>query len=91
MYDRNIRNKEKKVDTSIATDIVADSYERMNPDSDEITLVAGDSDYVPTVEKMRARGFEFYVVFWSHAARELKEVCTQFVSLNDHLEHLSLG
>ncbi len=86
VYDRNIRNKEKKVDTSISTDISCDSYELMNPENDEITLVAGDSDYVPTIQKMLGRGFEFYVVFWNHAARELKEVCTQFVSLNDHLE-----
>ncbi len=48
VYDRNIRNKEKKVDTSISTDISCDSYELMNPENDEITLVAGDSDYVPT-------------------------------------------
>ena len=38
-HERNIRNKEKKVDSSIVTDIVADSYERMNPENDEITLV----------------------------------------------------
>lgn len=77
VYDRNIRNKEKKVDTSISTDISCDSYELMKPEGDEITLVAGDSDYVPTL--------------WNHAARELRDVCTQFVTLNDHLEHLRLG
>jgi uncharacterized LabA/DUF88 family protein len=88
VHDRNLRGKEKKIDTNIATDIVADSYELMNPERDEITLVAGDSDYVPTVERLKRRGLRFYVVFWQHAARELREVCTQFVPLNPHLELL---
>src|ERR1041384_4115271 len=30
VHDRNVRNKEKKIDTGIVTDIVADSYELMN-------------------------------------------------------------
>lgn len=91
VVDRNIRNKEKKVDTSIATAIVADSYERMKPDRDEVTLVAGDADYVPTVEQLVGRGFKVHVVFWNHAARELKEVASQFTSLNPYLEHLNLN
>ena len=79
-----------KIDTSIATTIVADSYERMKSDRDEVTLVAGDADYVPTVEQLVGRGFKFHVVFWNHAARELKEAASQFTSLNPYLEHLNL-
>ena len=90
VQDRNLSNKEKKIDTGIATDIVADSYELMNPDSDEVTLVAGDSDYVPTIERLKRRNIRFYVVFWNHASRELKEACTQFYSMDSHLEHLRL-
>jgi uncharacterized LabA/DUF88 family protein len=30
---------------------------------DEFTLVAGDSDYVPVVEDLVARGFKFDVAF----------------------------
>ena len=90
VHERNVAGREKKVDTNIVTDIVADSFELMTPGEDEITLVAGDSDYVPTVERMMARGLDFYVVFWDHAARELKETCTAFVSLNPRLEHLKL-
>jgi len=90
VYDRNVAGREKKIDTSIATDIVADSYERMKPDRDEVTLVAGDTDYVPTVQQLRKRGFKFYVVFWEHASRELREACTQFTSLDQYLQHLSL-
>jgi hypothetical protein len=86
--DRNAANKEKKIDTGIATEIVADSFELMGPAKDEITLVAGDSDYVPTVERVRRRGLPFHVVFWDHAARELRDVATSFTSLNKHLEFL---
>ncbi len=49
VYDRNIAGREKKIDTKIATDIIADSFQLMNPKRDQITLVAGDSDHVPTV------------------------------------------
>jgi len=91
VHDRNIRNKEKKVDTSIATAIVADSYELMKPGQDEVTLVSGDADYVPTVEQLVGRGFKFHVVFWDHAARELRDAATDFISLNQYLEHLNLN
>ena len=90
VYDRSIRNKEKKVDTSVATEIMADSYERMASGRDEVTLVAGDGDYVPTVENLRGRGFSVFVAFWDHASRELKESASSFISLNPYLDHLSL-
>lgn len=89
VHDRNAANREKKIDTSIAADIVADSYERMRP-GDEVTLVAGDADYVPVVEKLVARSFGFHVVFWEHASRELREIATTFTALNAHLDVLRL-
>ena len=82
--------REKKIDTNIATDITADSFELMKPKNDEITLVAGDADYVPTVTRARNRGFRFDVCFWDHAAKELSEACTNFISLNEYLDHLRL-
>lgn len=88
-FERNARNREKKIDTSIATHIVADSFTLMKPD-DEVTLVAGDADYVPTVENLRERGFAFHVVFWEHASRELKEAASSFTSLDKFLDHLTL-
>lgn len=89
--DRNLRNKEKKIDTGIATTIMADSYEKMNPANDEITLVAGDSDYVPVIEQTKQRGFTFNVMFWDHASKELKETASRFFSMNAYLEHLNFG
>ena len=90
VHDRNAQNKEKKIDVHIATDIVADSYELLDPAKDEITLVAGDKDYVPTIERMIKRGINFELAFWDHAAQELKDACSNFVSLNQYLEHLRL-
>ena len=91
VHDRNIRNKEKKVDTSISTEMMSDSYERMSSDSDEIVLVSGDSDYVPTVTNLRQRDFAVNVVFWAHASRELRDSATTFVPLDPYLEHLRLA
>jgi len=89
VHDRSkISGREKKVDTNIATDMMADSYELMSPSNDEITLVAGDADYVPTIERLRKRGFRVDVCFWDHAARELRDAASNFISLNQHLEHL---
>jgi uncharacterized LabA/DUF88 family protein len=85
-----MKGSEKKIDTNIATDIVYDALKVMSAGKDENTLVAGDSDYVPTVEKLVGDGYAFYVVFWDHAARELKEACTSFTSLNQYLDHLRL-
>jgi uncharacterized LabA/DUF88 family protein len=80
--------KEKKVDGSVITDMSLDAIEKMNHNNDEITLVAGDADYVPTLLALRERGFRFDVCFWDHASRELKDACSKFISLNDHLEFL---
>src|ERR1035441_9587894 len=88
VHDRNAANREKKIDTNIVTDMVGDSFELMTSGKDEITLVSGDADYVPAIEKLRKRGFEFHVVFWEHASRELKQAASRFVALNPFLEHL---
>jgi uncharacterized LabA/DUF88 family protein len=69
VYDRSAANREKRVDTTMAADIVAYSYQRMNPERDEVTLVAGDKDYVPVAERLITGGFRFPVVFWSQPPR----------------------
>ena len=48
MFDRNAANKEKQVDTSLATLMVEDSYTYMKPERHDMTLlVAGDGDFIP--------------------------------------------
>lgn len=88
MFDRNASNREKKIDTQIASDVIEDSYEWMKEGRDEVRLVAGDADYVPVVEKLQRRGLPCVVVFWEHASRELKDASNEFLSLDMHLEAL---
>jgi len=90
LVDRNIVNKEKKVDTGIVSAMVKDAYKHMKAGEDTITLIAGDGDFVPAIHDLRDDGFTVEVVFWDHASRELKEECSKFISLNPHLEHLKL-
>lgn len=85
VHDRNIQNKEKKIDTEIVVNMLTDSYESLKA-GDEMTLVAGDKDYVPAIEKLVGRKIPVHVVFWDHAARELRESCTKFVSLNPYFD-----
>lgn len=88
VYDRNIANREKKIDTDIVATMISDSYEIFKL-GDEITLVSGDSDYVPAIEKLKERKIPVDVVFWNHAARELKEIARKFINLDPYLDHLA--
>lgn len=88
--DRNLSNREKKIDTGIAVAITRDAYKMMNPQEDVITLVAGDADYVPVIEPLKQDGFRVEVVFWDHASKEVQQVCSNFISLNPYLDHLSV-
>jgi uncharacterized LabA/DUF88 family protein len=88
VVSRNSENKEKKVDTGIVAAMVRDAYTRARKANDTITLVAGDSDYVPAVELLTDDGFRVEVVFWSSASGELKSVCSRFIELDRYLEQL---
>jgi len=58
LEDRNVRNKEKKIDTGIATLITKDAFKRGNAADDLFVLVAGDSDYVPTIRALQEDAFK---------------------------------
>jgi hypothetical protein len=89
-FDRNAAGKEKKVDVAIAHQMTKDAYSGLVArGEDEMTLVAGDKDYVPMVEDLVSNGFVVHVVFWDHAAVELKKAATKFVNLNPYLDHLT--
>jgi len=88
--DRNAQNREKKIDTGIAVQMIADSYEiPVDSRTDEMVLVAGDSDYVPAVLNISKRGIRVVVWFWDHAASELKSAAADFYSLNRHLAEIA--
>ena len=88
LEDRNYANKEKKIDTGIATLLTKDAYKHGKPDEDTFVLVAGDRDYVPVCKELIADGYKVEVIFWNHAARELKEAASKFISLDQLLEFL---
>jgi len=88
--DRNVKNKEKKIDTGIVVAMTRDAYIKAKKDKDVITLVAGDGDYVPAVKQLKEDGFTVEVVFWSHAAGELKKACSKFIPLDKYLGHLAV-
>ena len=69
--DRNAANKEKKIDTGIVTEIMADAFEVATKGEDTITLVAGDGDFVPPVKTLTSRGYVVDVVFWGQAPSAL--------------------
>ncbi|MDP1549011.1 MAG: NYN domain-containing protein [Nitrosomonas sp.] len=87
--DRNVANKEKKIDTGIVAAMTKDAYTITKKETDIITLVAGDADFVPSVRMLVEDGFNVEVVFWGHAAQELKDACSKFIDLNSNLNHLS--
>lgn len=88
IVNRNVRNQEKKVDTGLVTVMVRDAYTKVDKAKDTISLVAGDSDYVPAVEILTDDGFNVEVVFWSSVSNELKSVCSRFIELDNHLDVL---
>lgn len=88
-FDRSkYTGTEKKVDVAIAHRMTKDAYTKIDKASSEITLVAGDSDFVPVVKDLVGEGFKVYVAFWDHASRELRETATGFFSLNTWVDHL---
>jgi uncharacterized LabA/DUF88 family protein len=88
VVSRDPERGEKKVDTGIVAAMVRDAYTKADRKKDTITLVAGDSDYVPAIELLTADGFRVEVVFWSSASAELKSVATRFIELDRYLNKL---
>ena len=88
VIERNVENREKKVDTGIVAAMIKDAYTRISRKNDTISLVAGDSDYVPAVRMLVADGFHVEVVFWSSVSWELKKEASKFIEFDKHLETL---
>ena len=91
LEDRNINNKEKKIDTGLTAKVIKHAYKHMDPKNDLAIIVAGDGDFVPAIKELHEDNFKIEVVFWKHASRELKALCDRFTDLDDHLEFLRLG
>jgi uncharacterized LabA/DUF88 family protein len=89
-FERNQKNREKKIDIAVVTEMLIDAFKHVDSRNDQIVLVAGDSDYLPAVVRLREEGFVVLVYFWSQGATELKQVATEFICMDDHLADLEL-
>jgi uncharacterized LabA/DUF88 family protein len=89
-FERNQKNREKKIDIAVVTEMLTDAFKHVDHQNDQIVLVAGDSDYLPAVVRLREEGFVVLVYFWSQGATELKQVATEFICMDDHLADLEL-
>ncbi|MCX7045263.1 MAG: NYN domain-containing protein [Candidatus Sumerlaeota bacterium] len=85
ILERNARNKGKGVDASMIVDIVRDLYTEAQR-GDIFILIAGDADYIPAIEAIHNQDYEAHVLFWDHAAAELKKAADRFQSLNTFLD-----
>lgn len=88
---RSRANREKMVDSGVITQMIDDAYSRTAPDTTDITLVAGDADYVPAVRMLVTRGYTVHVAFWRHASELLKKACSGFLPLDSKFEVVTLG
>ncbi len=88
-FDKSVSGEEKKVDTAITHQITKETYILIDKNESEIVLISGDKDYMTVINDLVSDGYSVSVYFWGHAARELKERASNFVSLNDYLDYLS--
>lgn len=82
IFDRSIfTGKEKKVDAEL-TNAIRDTLEdNLKPGT--IAIVAGDKDYIPTLERCVKRKWNVEVYFWSQASGELKKMTgVKFINLD---------
>ena len=73
IFDRSIwTGREKRVDAEM-TNAIRDCLDD-NPEPGTIALVAGDADYVPTLERCIKRKWAIELYFWAQASAELKRL-----------------
>jgi uncharacterized LabA/DUF88 family protein len=78
---------EKGVDTALVSAMLVDVLSGARDASAvTVTLVAGDADFVPALEKLNEAGCRTEVAFWTHATAEsLHAVCHKFIPLDSYI------
>ena len=87
---RNIKNKEKQVDTGFDKEVFHDLYKGIMSEDDEIILVVGDSDHYPVAEAIIEENRKFTLAFWENASETMQESCDHFINLNQYIHELAL-
>ena len=73
IFDRNIfSGKEKGVDAEL-TNAIRDTLED-HKEPGTIAMIAGDRDYVPTIQRCLKKGWRVEIYFWGQASTELKKM-----------------
>lgn len=94
IFNRTSTGREKEVDTHIVADAIDDLL-MANIDAGfkwnecMVTLVGGDRDYMPIIDRLQPRGIFVEVIFWNHASGELKYRCDKFVNLDEHFADIT--
>lgn len=86
--NRNMSNKEKRVDTGFDKEVLKDLYKGFIEDDDEIILIVGDSDHYPVVEAIIEESKQYTLAFWDNASELMKSSSHKFISLNPHIKDL---
>lgn len=89
IFDRSLYSgKEKAVDAEL-TNAIRDALEE-NPTPGTIGIVAGDRDYLPTLERCVKKKWNVEIYFWSQASSELKKLSgAQFRNLDSAFEKIT--
>ena len=89
IFDRNIfSGKEKGVDAELSNSI-RDTLED-NKEPGTIAIIAGDRDYVPTLQRCLKKGWNVELYFWSQASAELKKMeGINFINLDDFFHEIT--
>lgn len=85
---RNIANREKKVDTGVSVAISEVLFTTAH-EGDVFILALGDCDYVPIVELIRKRKCKAVVAFWNHASGELVKAADEFINLANEIDRIT--
>lgn len=89
IFDRSFyTRKEKRVDAELIN-AIRDTLED-NSAPGTVAIVAGDQDYVTTLERCIKRGWEVEIYFWEQASRSLKNLSgAKFINLDNYFEKIT--
>lgn len=88
IFNRGFSGQEKRVDAEL-TNAIRDTLED-NPTPGTIAIVAGDQDYVPTLERCIRKKWLVEIYFWEQASSVLKGLKgTQFIKLDDSFKNIT--
>ena len=89
IFDRSaFTNKEKGVDAEMVN-AVRDTLDD-NPQPGTIAMVAGDQDYVSTLERCVKKGWNVEIYFWAQASSQLKRISkVKFIELDQVFKEIT--